>query len=1711
MKTKHCILLQAILFAIMVVVLSTTSVFAQQVNEQQARTRAVEFITEINGINSYSLKAKKFRIKNAEDLNARLNLVYVSGVQDDVYFYVFNNPEGGWVMVSGNDVTEDDVIAYSYEGSFKYDGAPDNLKNWLKKYEAEIKFAVAQSAVQGQYSMTSGLRKAAGVKKADKVDVETLVQSHWDQDTPYWNMCPMKNSTRCLTGCVATAMAQVMRYWKWPVKGTGSKTYTDTPDSDGWGTGQTLTANFGEHTYLWDSMPYETSSYTTTTQKNAVAQLMSDCGISVEMTYGTSSEGGSGAYSENIPTALTNYFGYKSSAKYYSTSSPNNTTWKNRVYTELAAGRPVLYDGYSSNSGGHEFVCDGYQASTGKYHFNWGWSGECDGYFSIGTLNPSGYNFSSEEGCVIGVEPDGQSFNVTAVYDDSKGEVLVDEEVAQGATATIVVGANDGYKLTDISVKGDDSKANISFTPAVSAFVDEYSFTMPEENVTVTVTFGVAEQYTITWMSTGNVYTSTQVTEGHSLALPADPTAPEGYVFRGWTQQSSVNSDGTDITYVTDETIPTESATYYAVYAVANGSGGTTDETLSFSYADHDGWTVTGEDKTSYYLLNSGKSITSPTITCSSITSITTSIRTFGGSTYNTLNVSFAGNEIGTATASSNKLGTTTFTLTNKAGGTGQFVFSSTTTTSANGPGVGSITINYKAESTTYSDYTLNPSVEPTPTPTPVYYTVTWNDNDVETSQQVEGGTGLVLPTTPTAPTDYSFCGWSVTKIDDNVTVAPQFVTEGTIINADVTYYAVYSYIVGEGTAEETTSTTTFTSNSWDDADDAWESGTAGNQYTSGQGVQITTATTGAYATSRTSFSNVTQITVNYCTNSKNGVGAIKVKVGDGTEQSFSVTKPSSGGTTLKDAEFNFSPSESGIVKLSVDCTTNSIYINAISITSSSSGGSVTYYTLHPETDTPPTPVVIPTYSIQFVDKGNEYQTVVVDSATLLIDAISQVTVPQNDDTNYLGYEFVGWSLNNSTLSPTFVTSADLVRDNVVVYAIYQTEGSGTAGWTCVNSVAVGDSVLIAEIDDGTKELSGISSTSTPYGLGTDFTTLPVGTMTYSVVEGTQTNTYAFFNNSTNKYLSWSSGNSLTENAALSDNTSWRVNEVSERCNITNYVEDGSSERVIYWACSSNGGTTQKFACYKGKSHGMNDTYNYYYYPVIYKYVPGSGDVQYSLEIPPVPVQNTLSGLEVPAVMTDGTTILVDHTTKIDGNDVRTYCYEFDKSAYHTRWVAFRFDDVTRETGSGRNDSFRDDPDISSDYWITNNTFGTHTLDSKSYSLSRGHICASNDRQYSVEANKQTFYMTNMTPMIQNKFNSGYWSSLEAQVQTLGRDESFSDTLYVVKGGTVSSDKIYGTIERTYNGETRNMVIPKYYYVALLRVKKDAQKGEGYKAIGFLLKHQEYNTGKFTDYPEHVVSIDSLEKFTGIDFFPGLPDDVENAIEGITVTNNVRNDWGFSQTASTDEYPFIYHNTTSEVTTTDIDDYAYATFYNDNAKIIPEGISAYIATTSSTSETVNMLRLEEGIIPSSCGVVLRSDMGDSFEFVDAETDSQEDVSNNLLVGWTYDNIIAGSNDVAFYALNYETVNDTKNVGFFAPKGSDNNPNGTFTAKAGKAYLRLNGQNSKKITMNFGDVPTWIDEPQEKRNDKTQYNLSGQRVDETYKGLIIMKGKKVIKK
>lgn len=387
--------------SILTVLLTLFSVmsYSAQRNEAEALEMAQIFYRQ----NKTSLLRSAVNLQS----DGELQLIYacketaplLSSANAPTYFYIFNKGNGqGFVIVSGDDATKT-ILGYSDEGTFSVENMPENLQSWLNFYQSEIKYAMDSgwSATLPDSVQTVALRSASAMSPL-------LGNIKWDQGEPYNILCPVNQTTKVqtVTGCVATAMAQIMMYHKWPVSGTGSN--SDVTSSYG-----TLFVDFSKTSYDWNNMLDSYGGTSTLKQDTAVATLMYHCGVAANMNYNTTS---SASYYDAAKALIKN-FGYDADIQICSREFYTNTDWKNKIKSELDAARPVFYSG-STEAGGHAFVCDGYD-SNDLFHINWGWGGLNNGYFELSSLEPSsagiggatgGYSRSQE--IITGIQkPDG--------------------------------------------------------------------------------------------------------------------------------------------------------------------------------------------------------------------------------------------------------------------------------------------------------------------------------------------------------------------------------------------------------------------------------------------------------------------------------------------------------------------------------------------------------------------------------------------------------------------------------------------------------------------------------------------------------------------------------------------------------------------------------------------------------------------------------------------------------------------------------------------------------------------------------------------------------------------------------------------------------------------------------------------------------------------------------------------------------------------------------------------------------------------------------------------------------------------------------------------------------------------------------------------------------------------------------------------------------
>lgn len=341
---------------------------------------------------------------------------------------------GGYAVVSKDD-SFSPILGYS-DTAMSDNPAPAFLW-WLETINKSMENMLANGTEPQQVQPAPEYRTS----------VPELLTTRWGQDTPYNLQCPEYTVNNVkhnyVTGCVATAMAQIMKYHNYPEKGYGKTIYRINP-----GDGATLTieANFGNTTYDWANMldSYIPGRYNDE-QANAVATIMYHCGVSVRMNY---AKDGSGAFSSDACTALRTNFLYDKNIKHYTRDFMPNAEWMDIIYRELNDNCPILYGGVTTANAGHAFVFDGYDAD-GLVHVNWGWNGESNGYYNVASLN----GFSEGQNMVIIRLPDDDRFESEYHSLWGMGENLVIS--SNGSAVNLYVSCKGVYNMDIDKFTGD--------------------------------------------------------------------------------------------------------------------------------------------------------------------------------------------------------------------------------------------------------------------------------------------------------------------------------------------------------------------------------------------------------------------------------------------------------------------------------------------------------------------------------------------------------------------------------------------------------------------------------------------------------------------------------------------------------------------------------------------------------------------------------------------------------------------------------------------------------------------------------------------------------------------------------------------------------------------------------------------------------------------------------------------------------------------------------------------------------------------------------------------------------------------------------------------------------------------------------------------------------------------------------------------------------
>ena len=415
------------------------------------------------------------RINNSTQVNYRIKksankmqLVHTMTVGTVPTVYIYNQQhDGGFLILSADDIAPA-ILGYSDSGTINPDNLPPGLNEWMSDLSADI----------GLIAGSTGKVRTAPAPDNAWDDIGPMLTTTWDQDAPYNNLCPSNGSGgHCLTGCAATAMAQIMNYHKWPKQGAGSNRYYLSTKR------KYLEVDFSKTTYDWEHMAdhYGAQNYVydqtqgqwyaepvenTNEENSAVATLMYHLGVAVNMKYGNScSTAATNAFVQN--DVLVNHFGYDQGITFVERDvqySGQDDMWEQLIYNELAAGRPVFYTGRSESEGGHGFVCDGYKKEVGAdgntrnyFHFNWGWSGIGNGYYLVtafyndndsvmllpeNCFGKDGVRFSQNQSAIIGICPDRGDYlysNGTPTLLDAEGNTVTEPVSGEHYTLSLPI------------------------------------------------------------------------------------------------------------------------------------------------------------------------------------------------------------------------------------------------------------------------------------------------------------------------------------------------------------------------------------------------------------------------------------------------------------------------------------------------------------------------------------------------------------------------------------------------------------------------------------------------------------------------------------------------------------------------------------------------------------------------------------------------------------------------------------------------------------------------------------------------------------------------------------------------------------------------------------------------------------------------------------------------------------------------------------------------------------------------------------------------------------------------------------------------------------------------------------------------------------------------------------------------------------------------
>lgn len=463
------------LLVLLVCLIACISMKAEKISEEEAIAKARSVMPHKKFMSYESFLKKKKILKPQKALSKE--------------FYVINAEDGGFVIVAADDRIPD-VLGYSEKGNLDISNLPSNVKWLLDSYQEIIQdIEDGNGIIYTTYDT--------------KPEVAPMITTSWGQGSPYNRLCPTFGG-QCLTGCVATAMAQVINYWKWPIDETNSVSAYSTS------TNKIYMPELQPTTFDWDDMT-----------NNNIAKLMLYCGQSVEMDYGVEA---SGASDIDIPDAMYTVFGYASSTHRVLRSSYGDEAWESLIYDEIQSGRPVLYSGVSG-SNGHMFVCCGY--NEGKFYINWGWDGDYDGYYDLTLLNPSSYSYTQNQTAIVGIQK--------PIYNelDEEDRMVIYGDPESHLTYTLHMDTQEATLGTE------DTDENTRFAAKSWVGIEDGDLTNYWEHVNVPASINYrGKEYTVTRIGPMAFYRTTEV---HAVKLPETIRAIGADAFNTCVNLESIN------------------------------------------------------------------------------------------------------------------------------------------------------------------------------------------------------------------------------------------------------------------------------------------------------------------------------------------------------------------------------------------------------------------------------------------------------------------------------------------------------------------------------------------------------------------------------------------------------------------------------------------------------------------------------------------------------------------------------------------------------------------------------------------------------------------------------------------------------------------------------------------------------------------------------------------------------------------------------------------------------------------------------------------------------------------------------------------------------------------------------------------------------------------------------------------------------------------